>query len=118
MANGDTSFDESTEKLIDTTAVDNRWSSGYVGLHRGAAGTTAQFFDDVQIGYDNSSPKDSDIADPNDVIAADAWTCWVETISLRLLFLGRLVAQTVKREKLRRPVGAEIAIEDRAFDRG
>jgi hypothetical protein len=43
--------DETT--LIDSTAVDDHWSAGYVGLYRGDE-TTAQQFDDFQVGLDNN----------------------------------------------------------------
>ncbi|MCG3125531.1 MAG: hypothetical protein CHACPFDD_00355 [Phycisphaerae bacterium] len=61
--------------LLDTTAVDDDWSAGYVGLFHGhVASTAAQDFDDVTIGFDNEgaqggSPNaDLDLDDAGDSI--------------------------------------------------
>jgi RHS repeat-associated protein len=50
---------------ITTTAVDDVWSAGYVGLYR-TGGSVLQQFDDVKVGYDNDA--DGDIADAGDDI--------------------------------------------------
>jgi RHS repeat-associated protein len=48
---------------ITSTAVDDVWSAGYVGLYR-TGGSALQQFDDVKVGYDNDA--DGDIADAGD----------------------------------------------------
>ncbi len=52
--------------LITTTAVDDVWSAGYVGLYRAAGGSSLQQYDDVKIGYDSNA--DGDILDAGDVL--------------------------------------------------
>jgi YD repeat-containing protein len=64
-ANGNGYGDDSP--LITTTAVDDVWSAGLVGLYRAASSSGAlQQYDDVKIGYDNNG--DGDIADAGDTI--------------------------------------------------
>jgi len=59
--------DETT--LLNSGAVDDTWSAGYVGLYRAAGGSSIQQYDDLKIGYDNNS--DDDIADDGDDIQID-----------------------------------------------
>ncbi len=56
--------DETT--LITSTAVDDDWSAGYVGLYKGGSETTVHQWDDFQVGLDNND--DGDIADDGDDI--------------------------------------------------
>jgi RHS repeat-associated protein len=60
--------------LITTTAVDDVWSAGLVGVYRAASSSGAlQQYDDVKIGYDTDS--DADITDAGDTIeVADDFT--------------------------------------------
>jgi RHS repeat-associated protein len=63
---GDGDYSDETT-LITTTAVDDVWSAGLVGLYRAASSSGAiQQYDDVKIGYDNNG--DGDIADAGDTI--------------------------------------------------
>ena len=60
---GDGDYSDETT-LLTSTAVDDVWSAGYVGLYRAAGGPALQQYDDVKIGYDNNG--DGDILDAGD----------------------------------------------------
>ncbi len=47
--------------MITSTAIDDDWSAGYAGLHRGVQTAAAEQFDDFKAGYDTNA--DGDIAD-------------------------------------------------------
>ena len=69
---GDGVYSDETVQIT-STAVDDVWSAGYVGLYRAAGGSSAQQYDDVLIGYDNND--DGDIADAgDDVQVADLFS--------------------------------------------
>jgi RHS repeat-associated protein len=59
--------DETT--LLNSTAVDDDWSAGYVGLYKGAGDSTVHQFDDVKLGFDNNG--DGDILDAGDDVLVD-----------------------------------------------
>jgi RHS repeat-associated protein len=67
--------DETT--LITSTAVDDDWSAGYVGLYKGAGDSTVQQFDDVKLGFDTERDQggsvkgDGDILDAGDDVLVD-----------------------------------------------
>ena len=67
-ANQDSDFLDAGEQLFDDEgAIDDNWSSGYVGLANWLE--TAQEFDDFEVGIDNNS--DGDIADAGDDVEID-----------------------------------------------
>ncbi|MBL8880219.1 MAG: hypothetical protein JNG88_13960, partial [Phycisphaerales bacterium] len=65
---------------IDTTAADDVWSAGYVGLYCGSGGTNSQQFDDFKVGYDNNGDGDADDAG-DDVQIEDDFASGVVTLA-------------------------------------